>query len=126
MEENITSDSAYVVALGENPKQFGRMSDSTSCAVVKGPCGDEMQFYLVINNGIIEEARFHVQGCIFTIACGEIAAQFSIGKHINDALGISPKQVMEKLKGLPQGYSHCSILAVSTLHRAIANYLLKR
>jgi nitrogen fixation NifU-like protein len=75
---------------------------------------------------IIKKIKFYTEGCISTIVCGEMVAQLAEGKSIDEALGISPKQVIEMLRGLPENHSHCSILAVSTLHRAIADYLLKR
>jgi NifU-like protein involved in Fe-S cluster formation len=31
-------------------KFFGRMNDPTSSSYLKGPCGDSMEFYLVIEN----------------------------------------------------------------------------
>jgi len=101
------------------------MNDPTSVAFIEGPCGDEMEFYLIIENGIIEEAKFYTEGCISTLACGEMTAQQAEGKSIEEALGISPKQIIELLGELSQDHSHCSILAVSTLYSAIADYLLK-
>ncbi len=115
----------HIVALTKDPKHFGRMNDPTSAAVVRGLCGDEMEFYLVIRDGIVQEAKFYTEGCISTIACGEMAAQLALGKSIDEVLGISPRQIKELLKGLPEDQCHCSILAVSTLHKAIADYMLK-
>ena len=103
---------------------FGRMNDPDGSAFVKGLCGDEMEFYLLIKDSIIQEARFYTDGCEYTRACGEVAAGLSEGRSLNDALGISPQQVIEILKDLPEEHKHCSILAVSTLYRAIADYLL--
>jgi len=104
---------------------FGRMNDAVSSARVKGPCGDEMEFYLDIENGRISKVRFYAEGCISTVAGGEAAARLAEGKSIDEALGISPRQVALALKNVAEGHSHCSILAVSTLYRAIAEYLLQ-
>ena len=114
-----------IVALAKNPQHFGRMNDPISSALIKGPCGDEMEFYLIIENGIIEKAKFYTEGCISTLVCGEIAARQAEGKSIEQALAISPKQIIDLLGNLPEDHCHCSILAVSTLYRAIADYLLK-
>lgn len=124
-DEDISVYSSELITLAQNPKYFGRMNDPTSSAYVKGPCGDEMEFYLVVNNNVIEDVRFYTTGCISTIVCGSITAQLAIGKSIYDALAISPRHVMDNLKGLPEQNSHCTILAVSTLYKAIADYLLK-
>ncbi|NQU18031.1 MAG: iron-sulfur cluster assembly scaffold protein [Candidatus Saganbacteria bacterium] len=114
-----------ILSIAKKAKHIGRMNGPDASAYVKGPCGDEMEFYLVINKGQIEDVKFYTDGCISTIVCGEITADLVIGKTLDGALGISPKQIKDKLTGLPQEKSHCSILAVTTLYRAIANYLLK-
>jgi len=126
MEEDLNAYPDNILTLVKNPKHFGRMSDSISAASIKGPCGDEMEFYLVIDNGAVKEVKFFTTGCVATIACGETTARLALGKSIDDALSISPRKVKDILTGLPEDHSHCSILAVSTLHRAIADYLLKK
>ena len=104
---------------------FGRMNDPSGAAYIKGLCGDEMEFYLVIENNIITGIKYYTDGCVFTRACAEKAAEFVSGKTIAEALRISPRQVFEALEEPVQEYLHCSILAVSTLHKAISDYLLK-
>jgi len=124
-EENLSEYSENIIKIANDLKHFGRMTDPTSSACVKGPCGDEIEFYLVINDGIIEGVKFYTDGCIATKVCGSMTAHFAMGRTIEDALSISPKQVMDSLEGLPKDRCHCSILAVSALYRAIADYLLK-
>ncbi|MBU1062308.1 MAG: iron-sulfur cluster assembly scaffold protein [Candidatus Omnitrophica bacterium] len=124
-DEDISIYPEHIVNVAKDPKHFGRMNGPTSSAFIKGLCGDEMEFYLVIEDRIIKEVKFHTTGCIATIVCGSVAAQLALGKSIDEALSISPREIIESLHGLPEGHSHCSILAVSTLYRAIADYLLK-
>lgn len=126
MEKDVVIYPEHILLLAKNPRHFGRMTSSTSGAVIKGPCGDEMEFYLVIKNGIIEEVKFYTEGCVSTIAYGEVTARLASGKSIDEALGISPRQIKGQLNGLPENHSHCSILAASTLYKAIANYLLAK
>ena len=126
MEEDLVVYPEYIVELASDPKHFGRMNDPTSAAGIKGLCGDEMEFYLVIKNKIIEEVKFYTKGCIATVVCGSMTAQLALGKSIDEALGISPKEIINALNGLPQEYCHCSILAVSTLYKAIVDYLFKK
>ena len=114
-----------LVELATNPPYLGRMNDATSSAYIKGPCGDEMEFYLVIKDGVVEEVKFYTEGCIATRVCGSVTASLALGKNIYEVLEISPGRVIKLLNGLPQDHCHCSILAVSTLYKAIADYLLK-
>jgi nitrogen fixation NifU-like protein len=124
-EQEISDYPERITAFANNPKHLGRMNDPSGSAFIRGICGDEMEFYLVIEHDIITEAKFYTNGCAYTIACGEVAARQAEGVSINNALAISPKQIIDLLGELPQEHKHCSILAVSTLYRAIVDFLLK-
>ncbi len=106
-------------------KYFGRLNDPTSSAFIQGPCGDEMEFYLVIEKDKIQDIKFYTTGCEPTIMCAAVVAEKAIAKTIYEALGISAKQVMDVLQELPDDHKHCSILAVTTFYRACADYLLQ-
>lgn len=114
-----------VVALINDPRYFGRMNDPTSSSYLKGPCGDSMEFYLVVEDGRITDIKYYTEGCYSTRACAAMAARLACGGTIGEALSISAGEVIKALKGLPQDHLHCSILSVSALYRAIADYLLK-
>lgn len=125
MSGNVSSYPEELQVLIKHPKYFGRMNAPDGAAVIKGICGDEMEFYLGIEDGKIEDIKFHTNGCEATVACGEITARLARGRAVEAALDISAKQVKDILKGLPVEHNHCTILAVSTLYRSIADYLLK-
>ncbi len=114
-----------VIDLINDQKYFGRMNDPVSSSYLKGPCGDAMEFYLVIEQDRITEIKYYTDGCKPTRACAAMAAKLADGKTVKEALFISAGEVIMQLKGLPEDHLHCSILAVSTLYRAIADYLLK-
>lgn len=105
---------------------FGRMNDPTASAWTKGICGDEMEFYLNIKDGIIEEIKFFTEnGCDNTMSAGNTVADIAKNRKVMDALNINPKVVITHLKDLPEDGRHCAILATITFYKAIADYLLK-
>ena len=106
-------------------ENFGRMNDPTSASVLKGLCGDEIEFYLYIKNEIIEDVRYYTNGCGNTKDCGYAVARRAKGKKVTDALSINPVEIINSGECQPDAGRHCAILAVSTLYRAIADYLLK-
>lgn len=114
-----------IIDIAEGKGYYGRMNAPVASAYLKGPCGDEMEFYLIIENGVIKDVNVYTEGCLATRACGVITAHQVKGKSIWEALDVSPKKVMDLLNVLPADHKHCAILAVSTLYRAIADYLLK-
>ena len=104
---------------------LGRMNSPTASAFIKGICGEEMEFYLLIEKGKIEEVKFYSEGCAGTKACAAMAASLALNKTVDEALLISAGEVIRQLPGLPREHLHCSILAVSVLYKAIADYLLQ-
>lgn len=114
-----------VIDLINNKRYFGRMNDPVSSSYLKGPCGDAMEFYLVIEEGKITGIKYYTEGCHATRACAAMVAKLAEGKFVKEALSISAGEVIARLKGLPEDHLHCSILSVSALYRAIADYLLK-
>lgn len=116
---------ADILKISQGERYFGRMNDPSGAAYIKGLCGDEMEFYLIVSDNIITEIKCYTDGCVFTRACGQTAARLAFKKPVQEALRISPQQIVEELKSLPRDYVHCSILAVSTLQKAIADFLLK-
>lgn len=103
---------------------FGRMNDPVASASLTGPCGDTMEFHLVIRNEIIEDVKYYTAGCGNTRNCGRAVARRAQGRKITDALSISAGEIIRSGECEPDEGRHCAILAVSALYRAIADYLL--
>ena len=122
MEKNY---SKKTIEYANKPLNTGRMNDPSGAAWIKGLCGDIMEIYLIIKNNKIIEAKFFTNGCGATLACGSAVTELAKNKTIDKVLSISPKKIINHLEGLPIENIHCAILAVSTLHKAIADYLLK-
>ena len=100
------------------------MNDPDGSAWVDGLCGDSMEMYLVIKDSMITEASFFTDGCSASRACGSAAAHLATGKSLNEALKLSPADILATLENIPENYTHCSILAVTTLFKALTDYLL--
>ena len=118
------SDAGRATAPPADDDYFGRMNDPTAAASLKGLCGDEMEFYLVIRNDRIEAVRFYTTGCGNTRSCGQAVARRAEGRDVTDALSISAGELIRSGECDPDAGRHCAILAVTTLYRAIADYLL--
>jgi nitrogen fixation NifU-like protein len=104
---------------------FGRMNDPTASASIKGLCGDEIEFYLVVRNDTIEAVKYYTDGCENTRSCGYAVARRAKGRKVTDALSISAGEIVRSGECNPESGRHCAILAVSVFYRAIANYLLQ-
>ena len=125
MNEMVPNPVLSFETLASDESLQGGMNDPTGSAAVTGACGDSMEFYLFIRNGIIEDAKYCTDGCEITRACAALVAKSATGQSIQEALGISPKQIIDQLPPLPYEHRHCPILAVGTFYQAIADYMLK-
>ena len=103
---------------------FGRMNDPTASATLTGPCGDTMEVYLLIRDEKIDAVKYHTDGCGNPRSCGHAVARRAEGRCVTDALSISAGELIRSGDCQPEEGRHCAILAVSTLYRAIADYLL--
>ena len=108
----------------KNPRNVGEIENPDGVGYVGNPvCGDIMELYIKVNDGIIVDAKFKTFGCGAAIATSSIVTEMVKGKRIEEALKISNKAVAEALDGLPPVKMHCSVLAEEALKSAIEDYL---
>ncbi len=106
-----------------NPRNVGEMENPDGIGRVGNPiCGDVMELYIKIKDGIIVDAKFKTFGCGAAIATSSMVTEMVKGKGIEEALKISNKAVAEALDGLPAAKMHCSSLGEEALKSAIADY----
>ncbi len=124
IEGELETYNEYIVQLFHNPKNWGKLpkDDISIWHAYEGPCGDTMQFFLKINEGIIEKATFITDGCGATVAAGSQATLMIIGKSLKFAENLKPEEIDDALHGLPEDHKHCAELAVRTLKNALLNY----
>ena len=107
-----------------NPRNVGEMENPDGVGHVGDPiCGDVMELYIKVKDGIIVDAKFKTFGCAAAIATSSMVTDMVKGKSVEEALKISNKAVVEALNGLPPAKVHCSVLAEDALRAAIENYL---
>lgn len=109
-----------------NPVKMRKMKPSNGFARISGPCGDTMEVYLNIEDGMIRETSFQTDGCMPSIMSGGMAVMLAEGKSSTEASQIGQVTILEALGGLPEESKHCALLASNTLRMAIENYLSSR
>ena len=128
MVEELTQEiwagfSLVVVDHAQNPRNVGSIHDADGFASVTGPCGDNIEIWLKVQNGTIKEATFWTDGCGTTIAAGSMITEMAKGKTIDEAMRITQQDVLDALGGLPEESIHCALLAANTLKETIKSYL---
>lgn len=106
-----------------NPRNLGTIPDSDGFARLTGPCGDTMEIWLKLMDGIIIQATFYTDGCGTSIASGSMVTEMAKGKSITEAQKIGQQNVLDALGGLPDESQHCALLAANTLRESIRDYI---
>src|SRR4030042_1746686 len=110
----------------KNPRNVGEIENPDGVGHVGNPvCGDIMELYIKVKDGIIVDAKFKTFGCGAAIATSSMITEIVKGKSLKEALKISNKTVAEALEGVQAVQMHCSALAEDALKSAIEDYLSK-
>lgn len=108
-----------------NPRNVGTLDKNDSrvgTGLVGAPeCGDVMRLQIMVEDGIIKDAKFKTFGCGSAIASSSIATEWLKGKSIDEALAIDNMDIVEEL-ALPPVKIHCSVLAEDAIKQSIEDY----
>ncbi len=113
--------SAKVIEHGLRPKHLARMHQPDAYGAACGWCGEVMEVFLRLAGDRIVGATFMADGCISTMACGDMIAAMVAGMTLEEAERVTPHDLITALDGLPYASVHCTELSVSALRQAIAN-----
>ena len=85
-------------------------------------CGDVFTMFIAVDGGRITDIKYLVQGCGAAIATCSAVSILAKGMTLEEAMQLDDDDIAEELGGLPLEKLHCSNLAATVLHRAIADY----
>lgn len=106
-----------------NPRNVGVIENPDGYGKVGNPiCGDVMEIFIKVKDGIITDIKFRTFGCGSAIATSSMITELAKGKHVDEAIKITRSDVADELDGLPPQKMHCSNLAADALSEAIKDY----
>lgn len=109
-----------------HPRNVGKIDDADGVGEVgNAKCGDIMKMYIKVKDRIITDVKFNTFGCASAIAASSLATELIKGKPLDYAMGVTNKQVVDELGGLPEHKIHCSVLAEEAIRAAIEDYRSK-
>ncbi len=91
-------------------------------------CGDMMKMWIKVKDDQIVKCLWRTFGCASAVASTSMLSVMITengGMKINDALKIRPKDIMDRLGGLPKVKVHCSVLGDQALCAAISDFFEK-
>jgi len=106
-----------------NPRNVGVVENADGVGEVGNPvCGDVMKISIRVAEDRIADIRFQTLGCGAAIATSSIITEMARGMSLEEAAGITKKDIADALDGLPPQKMHCSVLAADGLRAAIEDY----
>ncbi|NLV44906.1 MAG: P-loop NTPase [Candidatus Hydrogenedentes bacterium] len=110
----------------KDPRNYEELEEPDGHARITGPCGDTMEFWIQVEEGIVTAASFTTTGCGPSRACGSMATELAEGKTVREAGRIEQKDILEALDGMPEEHQHCALLASNTLKAAVADFMARQ
>lgn len=105
------------------PQNIGEIKNPDGYAQIGNMvCGDQLDFFLKVQNGKIKDVKFLSFGCASNIATASLLTEKVKGMTIDEAKKYKWETVVSELGGLPSQKIHCSVMAVQGLKKAIADY----
>ena len=90
-------------------------------------CGDMMKMWIKVDKKkeTIKDIRWQTFGCASAIATTSVLSEMAKGMKLEEARNITPKEIVDKLAGIPAVKFHCSVLGDKALREAINDYFRK-
>ncbi len=103
-----------------NPRNVGEVRGTAAVAQVGDQStGDVLKISMRIEDGRVADARFKAFGCTAAIAAGSMVTTLLLGRSVEEARGLSNRDVVRALGGLPESKMECSVLAEQAIHEAL-------
>ena len=103
-----------------SPHNVGPLEGATHVGTEGSPgAGNYVVIFLKVESGRIAQAAFQTYGCAGAISCACEITDMVAARTVEEALAITPEEVIASLGGLPLGKHHCAGLAVGALRKAL-------
>ncbi len=110
------------------PRNVGALDDADLQVEVDNPvCGDVLRLSLRCGaDGVVEDARFQVNGCPAAIAAGSVLTELLMHKSRDEVACIDSATVDAALGGLAAESRHVAVLACDAVRSVVERWQSKR
>ncbi|MDK2849725.1 MAG: nitrogen fixation protein NifU [Candidatus Woesearchaeota archaeon] len=117
----------FLIERSEKPVYKGNLKEFNASFNDRNQvCGDQVEIFLKIEDGIIKDAKFDGKGCLISMASSDLLLEQVIGKSIDEVLKLDD-EFIRKLVKVPLGVNRikCATLPLKVLKRAVIDYVSK-
>jgi nitrogen fixation NifU-like protein len=107
----------YILDHYKNPRNFGRLDNPDISHEEENPlCGDVVGIDLRVQDGSIEDVRFHGRGCAISQASASLLTERLKGMRLDDAKHIDKDDVLDELGiEISPARIKCALLSLKVL-----------
>jgi nitrogen fixation NifU-like protein len=107
----------YILDHYRNPRNFGRLEPADISHEEENPlCGDVVAMDFKLNDGRIEDVRFHGRGCAISQASASLLTERIKGMSLEDAKRVSKEDVLAELGiEISPARLKCALLSLKVL-----------
>src|SRR5258705_859455 len=96
----------------QRPRNAGELPGATAVVEVSNPvCGDVLRLAVIVENGVVREARFLCRGCTASIASASVLTEKMKGRAVNELKEMRAAEIAGGLGGLPPASFHAAQVA---------------
>jgi nitrogen fixation NifU-like protein len=106
-----------------SPRNAGLLEDA-NVVIQAGDseCDDRQIFFIRIEDDIVQDIRFLIEGCDTTVATASIVTELVKGQSLDTVLTLGARTVATALGGLPEEKLHCAEMSALAMHTAVLQY----
>jgi len=108
-----------------NPRNKGKMTDADVVIHDSNPlCGDQIDIYLKVKDGDIDDIKFDGRGCAISQASASMLTEMILKKPLTLAKDISKEDILENigLTNLGPARIKCALLSLKVLKMGMVKY----
>ena len=112
-----------ILEILQNPSNVGILRGANAIGKAQSEiCSDILKFYLLIEDGVVTEARFKTFGGATLIAVASVTTNLINGKTVDEVLSFDTNDILREIGELPNKKSYCLNLVSQALMNAVEDY----
>ena len=105
----------------QRPRNAGELAGATAVVEVSNPvCGDVLRLAVIVESGVVREARFLCRGCTASIASASVLTEKMKGRRVDELKEMHGAEIAAELGGLPPASFHAAQLAEDAIKAIMA------
>src|SRR5258708_39647704 len=108
----------------QRPRNAGELPGATAVVEVSNPvCGDVLRLAVIVENGVVREARFLCRGCTASIASASVLTEKMKGRAVNEVKEMQAGEIAAEVGGLAAGSFYAAQVAGGGVHGGLRKIL---